>query len=363
MKREAVKERSPPRRSNHWLLALGAACAISLAAGAWFISVHQSPSATQPRPETSSTTQRQRFSPGRSVTRADLGSLQWEEVNPLLQSVGTDTAEIRRLVQLAGEVASPAATYLSALLLILQREPDRASAAFASLDLQAIPPPFLYAPHRLQQSLHPDSPNPYLDPLRTAVAEGKVPALIQARVQAQDGDLGTALSSYLRTDPGSWTNYDLESLQRIGTHQGLATDVRKLIAGALGSGRVQPTLVTPLREVARNEAPLPEVEEFKRQLRREIEAKTPAGQVAVESVKRLIEDRNLFVGRKYAELIEAHREAEPIKLPTETVLLLFLSAVELKEQVEMDRWGQELKRRHGDAEVRDWVNEMTRSAR
>jgi hypothetical protein len=36
--------------------------------------------------------------------------------------------------------------------------------------------------------------------------------------------------------------------------------------------------------------------------------------------------------------------------------------VELKEQVEMDRWGQELKRRHGETEVRDWVNEMTGTA-
>jgi hypothetical protein len=32
--------------------------------------------------------------------------------------------------------------------------------------------------------------------------------------------------------------------------------------------------------------------------------------------------------------------------------------VALNEQVEMDRWGLELTRRHGDAEVRDWVNEM-----
>jgi hypothetical protein len=50
-------------------------------------------------------------------------------------------------------------------------------------------------------------------------------------------------------------------------------------------------------------------------------------------------------------------------LPTETVLLLFLSAVELKERVEMDRWGQELKRRHREVEVRDWVNETASAAR
>jgi hypothetical protein len=215
----------------------------------------------------------------------------------------------------------------------------------------------------LQQTLHPKDPNPYLAALRKSVSENKLPPLVEARVQALDGNLREALRSYLRTDPASWARYDLESLQRIGTHQGLAPDLRRLIAGALASGRVEPALLEPLQTLARRGAVPPDANELKAQLRREIETETPAGQIAVESAKKLIEDRNLFVGREYAELIEAHREAEPIELSTETVLLLFLSSVELKEQVEMDRWGQELKRRHGDAEVRDWVNETTRSAR
>ena len=118
-----------------------------------------------------------------------------------------------------------------------------------------------------------------------------------------------------------------------------------------------------MQELARQGAVTPEPEEFKRQIRREIEANTPAGRIAIESAKKLINDRKLFLTKKYTELIGAHRDADPIKLPTETVLLLFFSAVELREQIEMDRWGQELKRRHRDVEVRDWVNETVSSAR
>jgi hypothetical protein len=115
--------------------------------------------------------------------------------------------------------------------------------------------------------------------------------------------------------------------------------------------------------MARSGSTPPNVEAFKSQLRSEIEAETAAGRLAVASAQQLIRDRNLFLGRKYAELIATHRESEPVELSTETVLLLFLSAVELKEQIEMDRWGQELKRRHGEVEVKDWVNEMTATAR
>ena len=211
--------------------------------------------------------------------------------------------------------------------------------------------------------LAPSTVSHHLKELRNSVAEGRVPPLIRARVQASDGELKEALRGYLRTDPASWTGYDVESLRRIGTHQGLSADLRRLISGALASGRVQQALVAPLREVARGGSAPTESERVKSQLRKEIEAQTPAGQIAIESAKRLINDRSLFLGQKYAELIAAHRESEPVELSTETVLLLFLSAVELEEQIEMDRWGQELKRRHAEVEVRDWVNEVTATTR
>jgi len=365
VKREAAKAEPRPRnrRIGFWLLALAMFGTAALAIGIWLASSPTNPVGGEARPKSIDAPKTARFSPTRPVTRAEVETLRWEEVNQLLQAVAADPEEIERLAQLADNVDTPPAAYLRALLLILQQQPEQALSAFARLDEQSIPPDFLYAPYRLQASLHPGNPNPYLTPLRKSVAEGQVSALIQARVQALDGDLGEALRSYLRTDPASWTRYDLDSLQRIGTHQGLAPDLRRLVTGALASGRIQLALVAPLREVARSDSTPPNADEFKNRLRSEIEAGTPAGQIAVESAKRLINDRNLFLGRKYAELIAAHQSSEPVDLSTETVLLLFLSAVELKRQIEMDRWGQELKRRHPDVEVRDWVNEMTSAGR
>jgi len=363
VKRETVKAQSRPSGNRFRWLAIAVAGAIALATGIWLFSSRERPVEGETRPRAIDAPETGRFSPTRPVTRAEVETLQWDEVNQLLQAVGGDAGKIEGLVQITDGVHTPPATYLRALLLILQQKPDQALSAFDALDRQTIPPDFLYAPYRLQQTLHPDSPNPYLDTLRESVAEGKVPPLIRARVQASNGDLREALRSYLRTDPASWTRYDLESLQRIGTHEGLAPDLRRLITGALASGRVQRALVAPLRGTARSASRPSDAEGFKSQLRGEIENQTPAGRVAIESAKQLINDRNLFVGRRYAELIAAHRESEPVELSTETVLLLFLSAVELKEQIEMDRWGQELKRRHAEVEVRDWVNEMTGTAR
>jgi hypothetical protein len=363
VKREAVKAQSQYQRRSLWWPAIAVPSAVALAVVFWIFSSGESPIGGDHQPKPIESIDTGRFSATRPVTQADLETLRWEEVDQLVQATGADTGRIDNLIQIAEGVATPPTSYLRALLLIVRQKPEEALAAFDRLDPQTIPPAFLYAPYRLQQTLHPDSPNPYLSPLRKSVAEGKVPSLTRARVQASDGDLREALLSYLRTDPASWAHYDIESLRRIDSHQGLAPDLRRLIVGALASGRVQKALVAPLQDLARGGAAAADTEEMKRQLRRAIETKTPAGQIAVESAKKLIKDRNLFVERKYSELIAAYRESEPAELSTETVLLLFLSAVELEEQIEMDRWGQELKRRHGEVEVRDWVNEMTGTAR
>jgi hypothetical protein len=280
------------------------------------------------------------------------------EVDQVVAAVGSNASNIERLSRLASDVSTAPATYLRALLLMFQQRPEQALAAFAALDPKIIPPRFLYAPHRLQRALKPGDPDPYLPALRKAVAEDKVPALIQARVQAGDGNLSEALTNYLRTDPGNWASYDLETLRRIANHQGLAADLAKLIAGALASGRIKPKLAPALQSITRQASALPDVEAFKRELRRAVKEKTPEGIAAIESAEKLLRDRRMFLGRDYSGFIAKHRETEPIALATETVLLLFLAAVDLKEQVEMDRWGQELKRRYVQPEVRDWVNEM-----
>jgi len=362
VKRETVRQKLRPRSKKRWLLPTAAATAGIVAVGL-FLFVKLNTVEPPSKPEQAGSQATGRFSPGRPVTGPDLQILRWEEMNQVVAVLGTDASEIERLTRLAGDVGTSPAIYLQALLLISRQHPEQALAAFGALDPQTIPPGFLYAPHRLHQALRPKDSDPYLPALRKAVAEGKVPALIQARVQARDGDLSQALTSYLRTDPANWASYDLESFRRIANHQGLAADLAKLIGGALASGRVKPKLTPALQRIARTSSTQPDVEIFKRQLRRAIEDKTPEGTVAIESARKLLRDRKMFLGRDYTGLIDSHREAEPITLSTETVLLLFLAAVDLKEQMEMDRWGQELKRRHRQPEVGDWVNEMTASAR
>jgi len=372
VKREPVKKAQPPQslrlkttlRSKSLSVWLGVvAIGVLVAAAAWFFGVRKpAVVATTPQTGIPDNPREDRFSRHRPVTQETLDTLAWEDINPLLRSAGSDAVEIERLAQLTVAAKNPAATYMRGLLRILQKRPDDALATFGTLDLHLLPPAFLYAPHRLQQTQRPGDLDPYLTVLRNAIAEGRVPPLIQARVLALDGKLGESLAAYLRTDPGEWVQYDLESLQRIGMHEGLAADLRRMLGGALASGRVSPDLAERLRAIVRDDVPTPELEEFKSQLKRNVEAGTPEGTIAIASAKKLITDRKAFLNRDYSALIDSHRKSKPMILATETVLLLFLSSVEIKDRIEMDRWGQELKRRYREGEVRDWVNEMTSSA-
>lgn len=344
-------------------MALAAAGAVLLVLAGWLVQAWLTGRPEAHHPAAPVATDTGRFSRQHPIAREDLETLRWEEMNQLLRAAGADPKEVDRLILLSKEVDNPPASYLRAMLLLASNQPEPALAAFGALDPKVIPATLLYAPFRLHETLRPADPGPYLPLLRQAVAEDKAPPLVRARLQARDGRLADALASYLRTDPQEWAGYDLESLRRIGTHQGLAMDLRRLVAGALASGRVDARLASDLRALARGGTAPAELEAFERKLKQEIDAGTPAGKVAVESARKLAIDRETFLARNYRALIDKYRAADPPQLPTETALALFLSAVALKEPVEMDRWGQELKRRHGDAEVREWVNAMKGTAR
>ena len=102
---------------------------------------------------------------------------------------------------------------------------------------------------------------------------------------------------------------------------------------------------------------------MKRQLKEELIQNSSAAKIAVSSMNRLLETRKLFLQRDYKSLLAEYRDADPLVLPTESVMMLFLSAVELGDRLESDRWGQELKRRHPTQEVINWVTELKTSAR
>ena len=303
------------------------------------------------------------FSPDREVTTADLQKLSWQQINPLVAAIGADPERINRVRQLGAELASPPTTYLLALLALSQQQPETALALLDELNTPDIPALFLYAPYRLHQGLKPDTPNPYLPLLRQAVEQQAVPELIRARLLAVDGKLAQALNNYLRTDPAQWVGYDLEAMRRISSHQGLRADLRRMIAGALASGRVRPTIAPSLQGISRRPTNRFDMDLFRQNLRRSVAEQSPEGKIAIESARRLLEERQLFLQRKYAALIERYHETDQTSVSTETLVLLFLSAVSAAERVEIDRWGQELKRRHNDLEVRNWVTELSDSVK
>ena len=317
------------------------------------------------RPETVSTQipVARNVDPSAPITIELLEALDWKDFNELTRQIGTDAAKISQVLRLMSGLQNSVAVYLRGFLLMLDNKPQRALYTFDGLSVSDIPGPFLYAPYRLHRQIRPMEFNKYLGPLRQAIAADEVSPLIKARVQAREGDPFAALSSYMQTDPARWVHYDVECLKKIGMLSGLQSEVRRVIAGALKSGRVSAKIVGELRQRQALKPGASEVRALKRQLKEELIQNSSAAKIAASSMNRLLETRKLFLQRDYKLLLEKYKSADPLVLPTETVLMLFLSAVELDDRLESDRWGQELKRRHPTQEVINWVTELKTSAR
>ena len=292
-----------------------------------------------------------------------LNALEWQNVDEMTQAVGTDSDKIRQVIQLTADVQNPAALYLKGFVLMITKKPLQALTAFDRLAVKDVPAPYLYPPYRLQRRMRPEAPNRYLAALNRAIDAGSLSPLVSARVQAQEGDPYAALSSYLQTDPAQWVTYDVECIKKIGQHSGLSSEMRRMIVGAFKSGRISAKVEGPLRQVLTLESDPAEIRAFKRNLKEELIQDSSTGKMAVASIKQLLETRKLFVQRDYQTIIDQHRDASPMALPNESVILLFLSGVNLENRLEMDRWGQELKRRYPNQEVTEWVSELTTSAK
>ena len=297
-----------------------------------------------------------------SIEAEMLTALEWQNLEKLIRAVGASSAKQRQVIELTSDGENPAAVYLRGFVLMITAKPMQALRAFDRLDVASIPAAYLYPPYRLQRQMRPEAPNRYLGALRGAIDAGGVSPLITARVLAQEGDPYTALSSYLQTDPAQWVTYDVACIQKIGLHAGLSSEMRRMIAGALKSGRVSAKVEGPLRQALVLEPDPAEVRAFKRKLKEELILDSSTGRAAVASMKQMLETRKLFLQRNYQAIINQHRSANPMALPDESVLLLLLSGARLGNQLEMDRWGQEIKRRYPNQEVIDWVSELTTSA-
>lgn len=297
------------------------------------------------------------------VTHPVLKALQWEDIDGLIRAIGTNTDKLRHVIELTAEIQNPAAVYLRGLLQLLDKNPLEALTTFDLLDIDMIPPAFLYPPYRLYRHVNPRGSNRYLVNLHRVIAAGKTSPLIQARVNAQEGDFAAAISGYLQTDPAQWTRYDVECLGKVSSHAGFHSEALRLIAGALKSGRVAGTMAQELRRIAVLKTDKANVREFKRLLKEELVQNSGTAKIVVSSVTKLLETRKLFLQRDYKTLLERYRQANPIELTTESILVLFLSAVNLKNRPEMDRWGQEIKRRYPNRETANWIYELTAAAK
>jgi len=295
-----------------------------------------------------------------SISLDMLNALEWQDVDKLTQAVGTSREKSLQVIQLTDDVQNPTAIYLRGFVLMISNKPLRALAAFDRLAVKDMPVPFLYPPYRLQRRMRPEAPNRYLGALNRAIDAGSVSPLMTARVLAQEGDPYSALSNYLQTDPAQWVTYDVECIKKIGLHSGLSSEMRRMVFGALKSGRVSAKVAVPLRQVMALETDPAEVRAFKRKLKEELIQGSGTGKMAVSSIKQLLETRKLFLQNDYQTIVDQYQDANPMALPDESVLLLFLSGARLEDRLEMDRWGQEIKRRYPNQEV---ISELTTSAK
>lgn len=289
--------------------------------------------------------------------------LKWSEISRITQSIDTRLKTAKKIIQLSADMKNPATIYLRGFMMMVSNKPLKALKTFNQLYLNDIPVPFLYPAYRLQSHMQPDYPNRYLKALFKEIDANRVSPLIAARVEALERNAHASLLNYLKTDPSKWGNFDVSCIQKINMHAGLTSEVRRMVAGAIHSGRISEKIITALRlAMSPNQNPAL-IRTFKQKLKRELVQGSVKNDIALLSAKHLLETRKLFLKRSYQKIVDRYKNAKPMALADESVLFLLLSSVEIKDRVEIDRWAQEIKRRYPDQEVINWIFELTNSAR
>ena len=301
-----------------------------------------------------------RISIGTSLSFEDvvhLSDLSWKDVDGFLRKRDLKTLNESEISTLEASASSIPGRYLLAFFSMLHGRSDRALELFDSIPLNQIPDRYLYPPYRLERAVRVDKSSRYVIPLRDASARSSISPLVRARFLSMEGDPQAALDAYLRTDPAGWVRFDVSCLRKISQHAGLQQELRMLVAGALRSGRVTTHLTEELRVIFTSDNGLERVAAFKKRLRRALEANGAASEMALASAQAMLGARKAFLEKRYDELIMKHRGSNPTAVTTETALLVFLSATALKNVYEIERWGQELKRRYPDREVERWLSQ------
>gem|GEM_PF-5185695 len=289
-------------------------------------------------------------------------NLQWNDVEKSLNSI-VGNATVRTDVMLAADTTTNSAfLYLAAMVRLAEADPLAGLKYFDRIRPTDVPPQFLYGPYRLQMSLRPDQTNPWAVPLRTAVEQKRVSPLIAARFKMHSGDLPGALELYLATAPSHWTMHDADLLESARLHSGLAPDTADLIRAAVQSQQLDPHVATRLNALLDPDV----IQNLLAERLQSVFESTGEGtsdRTAVEQFAgQQLELRRMFVERRYSELLTRLQDQLPHTLPSETVLLLTLSAASVRDLTSFDAWSLELQRRFTSSDVAEWLNQIRADA-
>jgi len=238
-------------------------------------------------------------------------------------------------------------------------DPAAALGAFDGIPADEVPIDLAYAPYRLHTALRPDERSPHARRLLEAVHRDRLPRLVEARVLAQEGRLPESFTVYASTDPVRWTQHDVDCLGLVADYGALKPDLDQLIWRALARRGMEDPLEAGLRALVRDSGSAAMSQRVRSRLVRDPAAR----RIAAKSLGRMREARRLFMERRYQDLLENFGGTQPTHATTEMSTILFLAALKQGESHDAYRWGQELKRRHPDRELADWVAGLTASLR
>ncbi len=287
-----------------------------------------------------------------------LEAISWNDVVPTAEGVSSDKAFSRKIIEATTAARHSSTRYLRGMLLLAAKDPKSAQEAFEEIPPGDIPAALVYAPYRLHNEIRPGQANPFLPAMTHAVEQGEVPPLIQARVWAVEGQTEKTLKAYLQTDPAEWTTQDVAHFRVLRFQAGLANDTAVILQAALKAGRVRQNLRGELVGILSAPRDAKALEEIKAQLVRQIETDPNTRAAAITSAKQQLSIRQQFLEKKYRELLDQHRDRPAVDLPDETVLMLVLSAAQLREVAALNLWSQEMKRRYPTPDVEKWIREL-----
>jgi hypothetical protein len=288
-----------------------------------------------------------------TMTKEALNSSTWNEI-PAFFELAEASASARDAAISLIDSSNPASVYLKGLLHLSNQDIATATDAFDKIALSDLPASRIYLPFRLTEAQGKVT-NRYATPLRNAALDGFLPPIQTARVGAKIGDLSLALNEYLKSDPATWSTYDLKTFELMLLHDGLKREARAIFTAAVNGTRLRDDIKQSLDNLLddRNAGEMQMTA-----LMQSLEDNTEAQNSIASALSTVYTARSQFVQKEYFDLVYSYEDKDTLSVTDEANLLLFLSSVAIKNRNETNRWGHELKRRFQDKEVKTWINHM-----